>query len=177
MGRNLLRHAGTGSRGGGPSAEAGGSKGGLLFWGRDSFRRGGGPARLCFPRAWGRDLGRLWAGSGRGQDGARARRRAGRSLVSVLPPGASSRPWLHAAGAGGTGRHGLGSGRLPPGAPRVGAAHPWGWMGARGGLRTLSGGVGAQLGQSWRGTRQETGGVHSRGQCTEADGGPWGEAP
>lgn len=87
---------------------------------------------------WGRGLhaarpqsvgGGTW---GRGQVGGGAGARAehgfpgperGASLGSCPLAGCSSQPWLCVAGPGGTGRRGVGPGRLPPGGPRVGAGH------------------------------------------------------
>lgn len=94
---------------------------------------------------------------GRGRSRPNAERGAVAECSAVPLAGSFSESWLRAAGAGGTGRRGLGPGRLPSGAPRVGAEHPWGWMGARGGLRVLRGRVGAKLGQSWRGAREGSG--------------------
>lgn len=43
------------------------------------------------------------------------------SLLALPLAGCTSQPWLLAAGTGGAGPRGLGFGRLPPGALRVGA--------------------------------------------------------
>lgn len=108
------------------------------------------------------------AGAGGGAGAEHGARASHRDQICSLS--SSFQPWLHAAGAGGTGPCGLGPDRLPPGVPRVGAGHAWDWMGARGGLRALSGGLGATLWQSWRGERGETGGGPLRqtrcGWCT-----------
>lgn len=124
--------------GGGPSAGVGGSEGGPLFWGRDLFELGGWSSHTVQSQGvrggtWGgpEAVGGVREGPGRSPLPARS---AGRSSVSDPLAGSSDpyQPWPHGAGAGGLGgRRGLGSGRLPPGAPRVGAEHPWRWMGAR----------------------------------------------
>lgn len=70
------------------------------------------------------------------------------SLLAVPLAGSCSQPWLLAAGAGGVGPRGLGFGRLPPGALRVGA----GLLGLHQGegRPVIKAGVRAELRQGWR---------------------------
>lgn len=155
----MLSHVGTRNPRGELSAEVGGSKGGILS------RMGVEPPRCAFPEPRRRDLGGVAVSVGgvREGRGRRPTRSAGQSPRSGPLTGSSFQPWLRAAGAGGTGRRGLGPGCLPPGALRVGARHPWGWMGTRGGLQALSGGVGPSWGRAEKG-RGEMRVVMYRGQ-------------
>lgn len=144
-------------------------------FGAGLFPAGGWSSHAALPQsagggAWG--AGRGGAG-GRGRGGARsqpapgARERGGhrhrfRRLSCKSPP------WLPAAGAGGTGRHALGPGRLPPGAPRVGGAgHPGDLDGSAGRGRPASAkcrrGLELGWGRAGGGRERRRGGVHSQG--------------
>lgn len=167
-------------------------------WGRAFSRRGwiqgrASPLGAGFFPAWGwsssavlpqRAGGGVWGGAapvgGVREGPGRSPRpaRSGRSSAPVPQAECKSQPWLPAAGAGGPGRHGLGPGRLPPGAPRVGAGHPWDWMGTRGGRPASAewrgwSPTGAELEGVERGDGGETGGVHSQGQDGVGYGGGW----